>query len=387
MERRRLFSDNAVVTTRRKLFSNEDGTSANKGRRLFSEEENTNKIPDEVGKEIIVCSDCGKSYYYDGSTTNLVCPNCGGLRFNYAEEITANKEPNDAPPAAIESPIDKVFSEKRRQLFSDDLEKSKFPETGVCGKLPLADESSLTTETHTEDKTLYICLDCNYQFAADEKSPSNVVCPKCGGTRVELTSTQPITTIGPDTTNSEEIDEYLRDNKGNVVDKSKVFSDMTERGILDSLGGVQGLINSGYVTEVSESEIKFSDIADLQYKLFSELVTSVSKEFSINPIQDKESAIESLSGRFSERCMSALKKASRFEEHQLETVNFSDKDYINDSGIANDLSAEYGGTSLKIKDFMNLLSSEYPDAPDNIVDLLVNDKVIKITGSQVEIKK
>ena len=36
---------------------------------------------------------------------------------------------------------------------------------------------------------------------------------------------------------------------------------------------------------------------------------------------------------------------------------------------------------------MNLLSTEYPDAPDHILDLLVNDKVIKITGSQVEIRK
>ena len=42
---------------------------------------------------------------------------------------------------------------------------------------------------------------------------------------------------------------------------------------------------------------------------------------------------------------------------------------------------------MKLKDFMNLLSTEYPDAPDHILDLLVNDKVIKITGSQVEIRK
>jgi hypothetical protein len=47
--------------------------------------------------------------------------------------------------------------------------------------------------------------------------------------------------------------------------------------------------------------VKFSDVAGLQYKLFSELVISVSKEFSVTPIQNKESAIESLSGRLSEK--------------------------------------------------------------------------------------
>ena len=386
MERRKLFSDNAVATTRRKLFSTEVATAQQpKRRKLFSEEENTNLIRGEEGKEIIVCSDCGKAYYYDGTTTNLICPNCGGMRFNYASEITANKEPNDAPPAAIENPIDKVFSEKRVQLFSNDLEKSEFSKTGICGELPQADKSSLTTETHTENKTLYTCSDCGHQFAADEKSSANVVCPKCGGTRVELSS-QLTDVIGSDE-DSDNIDEYLKESKGKQFSTDEVDSELIKRGIYSDLGGVQGLINAGYVTEVNDSEVKFSDLADLQHKLFSELVTSVTKEFSINPIQDKESAIESLSGRLSERCMSALKKASRYEEHQLEAVNFSDKDYINDSGIANDLSAEYGGSSLKLKDFMNLLSSEYPDAPDNIVDLLVNDKVIKITGSQVEIKK
>jgi hypothetical protein len=186
---------------------------------------------------------------------------------------------------------------------------------------------------------------------------------------------------------SDEIGEYLEENKGKTLKKDIVDNELSERGFSDRIGGVQGLIDAGYVTEQEGNMVKFSDVAGLQYKLFSELVISVSKEFSVTPIQNKESAIESLSGRLSEKCMSALKKANKIEEHKLETVNFSDKDYINDSGIENDLSAEYGGTSMKLKDFMNLLSTEYPDAPDHILDLLVNDKVIKITGSQVEIRK
>jgi hypothetical protein len=34
-----------------------------------------------------------------------------------------------------------------------------------------------------------------------------------------------------------------------------------------------------------------------------------------------------------------------------------------------------------------MLSEEYPDAPDDIIDLLTDDKVIKINGSNVMINK
>lgn len=386
MERRKLFSENsAVVTTRRKLFSNEEVKSATVEKseeKKFSSNPNSNFIPNETGKSIIICSDCGKAYYYDGSTTNLICPNCGGLRFNYVDQVLDLEEKTEG-----ETAVDKVFSEKRRQLFSNDSDKSKFTDTGICSELPKESQSSLTNETHTEDKTLYVCSDCDYEFAAEEDTTSNVICPKCGGSRVQLNSQVVDDIHMEDEPKSDEIGEYLEENKGKTLEKDIVDNELSERGFSDRIGGVQGLIDAGYVTEQEGNMVKFSDVAGLQYKLFSELVISVSKEFSVTPIQNKESAIESLSGRLSEKCMSALKKANKIEEHKLETVNFSDKDYINDSGIENDLSAEYGGTSMKLKDFMNLLSTEYPDAPDHILDLLVNDKVIKITGSQVEIRK
>jgi hypothetical protein len=150
-------------------------------------------------------------------------------------------------------------------------------------------------------------------------------------------------------------------------------------------GDIKLFSDTGYANVNNDGSYTFNENALADRRLFSKIVISVVKEFDIDPNMSREMAINSLSERMPEKSIMLLKRAGGYETP--ESVNFSAKDFITDSGIANDLSTEYGGTSLPLKSFMSILSEEYPDAPDNIIDLLVEDKVIKINGSNVQISK
>ena len=47
----------------------------------------------------------------------------------------------------------------------------------------------------------------------------------------------------------------------------------------------------------------------------------------------------------------------------------------------------HGGETMGIREFLKFLDEQYNDAPEDILDKLVSDNVIKISGSQVEILK
>ena len=99
--RRKLFSEDNII--RRKLFSNNEPTR----RKLFSDE--TKPLPEIEGK-VVKCMDCGQTYKYDGSDLHIICTRCGSDRFEFLENIS---NPDEITPGDL-NPIDKVFSEKRR---------------------------------------------------------------------------------------------------------------------------------------------------------------------------------------------------------------------------------------------------------------------------------
>jgi DNA-directed RNA polymerase subunit RPC12/RpoP len=373
--RRKLFSEDKRTTTRRRLFSNDEIQVSQIDNSIQEESKaGDNIIPNDPGVRTVICADCKHSFQYDGSDLHIVCPNCGGDRFELVNELSNECVKDNAE----ENAVNKVFSEKRRRLFSN--ESSLTNETGPdpsLVELPESQESSLTTISDECDiNTRYKCPDCGKVFSDESKTQSGVTCPECGGDRVER-----IDVLGED--QDSKLDDLLSEYEGKSVDGDELFTIMSERGIDER---PKDLIDAGYAT-LEGDQINFSEYSSAQRKLFSKLIISVTKEFDVDPtIQDKESTIESLSGRLPGKSIMILKKAHMINP-EPEVVNFSNKDFINDSGIANDLSAEYGGTSMKLKDFMNMLSEEYPDAPDDIIDLLTDDKVIKINGSNVMINK
>lgn len=356
--RRKLFNDKSVVGSRRKLFSNYKPTR----RKLFSDECECNE------DKIVKCMDCGKEYKYSGSDLHLICTRCGSDRFEFVDNITSS----DVVESGKENPIDRAFSEKRRKLFND--EKS----------------SSLTSLNPGPEKELqkFKCPDCGTVFDSEEQYVDYATCPNCGGNRcrkiVDSDSCDCEENNFSDAESDKELDELLSKYKGKSVNEGDLEAELHALGIYDEVGGVKGLVDSGYATE-DDGQVMFSDIADCQRRLFSKLVISVTKEFDIDPICNRESVIDSLADKFPGKPIMILKKNRSSVMPEISA--FSDKSYLKDSGIESDIRVEYGGQSMSLKDFMNLLNEEYPDAPEDIVDLLESSNIIKINGGKVLISK
>ena len=364
--RRKLFSESNV--TRRKLFSGDIPTR----RKLFSDE--TKPLPETEGK-VVKCMDCGQTYKYDGSDLHVICTRCGSDRFEFLENIS---NPDEITPGDL-NPIDKVFSEKRRKLFCND-------------------GGTLTHDVPgpEKDEVTFACPDCGTTFKSQEQYVDAAVCPNCGGRRCRVVgndvggvSNEEGQSVEEENAFSDltddELDEVLSRYKGRLVDEEELNAELHALGVYDEVGGVNGLVDSGYAKWDKDGQLMFSEVADFQRKLFSKLVISVTKELDINPIINRESAIDSLAEKFPGKPIMILKRAQ--SSIAPEVTSFSDKSYLKDSGIESDIKVGYGGQTMTIKDFMNLLNEEYPDAPEEIIDLLESSKAIKVNGGKVLISK
>jgi hypothetical protein len=121
--------------------------------------------------------------------------------------------------------------------------------------------------------------------------------------------------------------------------------------------------------------------------MFSEIVISVTKEMHLVPAENKvEELIDELEGHnnLGPKGIILVKKAHGLVPRGEVVRSFSDN-YLEDSGLASDLKLEWGGKRMALKEFMDILNTQYNDAPDDILDRLVDSGIIKITGSQVEI--
>lgn len=354
--RRKLFSDGLKV--RRKLFSNSIDKPTR--RKLFSDEEcNCNE-------KVVKCMDCGEEYRYSGSDLHLICTRCGSDRFEFTDNISTS----DVVKSPVsKNPLDKAFSEKRRKLFSDETSNSV---------------TNLNPGPYNDPKK-FRCPDCGTEFYSDEQYVDYAVCPNCGGNRCRIINDSDSCDCEDNFAESEGLDELLSRYKGKSVKESEVENDLQSLGIYEKVGGVKGLVDKGYAKEDGLGTLMFSEIADVQSRLFSKLVISVTKEFDIDPICNKDSVIDSLEDKFPGKPIMILKKSRSSMNPEIST--FSDKSYLKDSGIDSDLRVEYGGQSMPLKEFMKLLNDEYPDAPEDIIDLLESSNTIKINGGKVLISK
>lgn len=327
MERRKLFSN--AVKTRRKLFSD---------------------VPAEIAPVVLVCQDCGYNLETNGTTTNAICPNCGGRRFNNKAEITVHTED-------IEVPETKTYS--RRKLFSSltEIHPNKLGEGFALNLGPTND---------------YRCSDCGFEFQDPAETPSGTRCPNCGGNRVLRLNSE----YAGQCEFSDKTDEFLKEFSGQVLDYEVLQKTFTE-------SEISQMINEGYATETEKGQVSFSDVAYSQRKLFSELVISVSKELGLEPVSSKEGLIERLldCGRLPDKSVILIKRAHGIIPSE------DDSNYLVDSGISKDLRLLHGGETMGIRDFLKLLDEQYNDAPEDILDSLVSNNVIKISGSQVEVLK
>jgi DNA-directed RNA polymerase subunit RPC12/RpoP len=304
---------------------------------------------------------------------------------------------------------------ERRKLFGDEVvaKRSLFSSKATTSRRKLFCSAASSTPR------VIVCLDCGHEITVDGTTEKEF-CPNCGGTRFEvkgvnsgrrsffaIDKTQPKSSESgqEDSTKSEKgsecqecgsmeigkpdaTDEILKEFSGKSISEEDLQKLFTERGVSES---VESLINSGYASLNDEGMVCFSENADFARRMFSEIVISVTKELHLVPAENKvEELVDELEGHnnISPKGIVILKKAHGLiprNSGSIKSFSESAESYLEDSGLASDLKLEWGGKKMSLKEFMDILNTQYNDAPDDILDVLVDSGIIRISGSQVEI--
>lgn len=231
---------------------------------------------------------------------------------------------------------------------------------------------------------ILVCLDCGHEIHTTGVT-TDMVCPNCGSSNrfaVKDEICGELRVAQSEDSHQDATDELLKEFSGKTISQEGLQKLFTERGVSES---IDSLVNSGYASLNDEGQVCFSERPDLTRKFFSELVISVTKELHLIPTENKvEELIHCLEerGNISPKGIVLVKKAHRIPDQSEFSETAS---YIKDSGIANDLKLEYSGKTMPLKDFMDILNTQYNDAPDDLLDKLVETGIVKIMGSQVEI--
>lgn len=315
---------------RRKLFSASKSTAGITRRKLFSGNEGgASQNVFEGGKEIkrIQCRDCGFIIETAAVTTDIVCPKCGGKnRFNV---LSLNSTPA-VNPEAVEVKVKKIEE--------------------VTGQKPTPEQLKEASKSFTERRSLF----GDGEFQKEFSEPTD------------------------------DFEQNLKTYSGKILGEEevqKIFSCTPDE-----------LEEKGFAKIDEETgNVKINDSAFLCSKLFSKLIVSVTKVLDLPPIdKPKEDIIEELREKqaIPEKGIILIKKAHRIPiEASFSEGSEESESWLRDSGIIGDLRLEFGGSSMGIKEFTKLLDERYDDAPENIIDILIQRGVIKIQGNQVDILK
>lgn len=314
---------------RRKLFSASNSTAGVTRRKLFSGNEGgASQNVFEGGKELkrVQCRDCGFIMETAAATTDLVCPKCGSKnRFN-----TLSLNPTSAVnPEAVKVEVKKIEE--------------------VTGEKPTPEQLKEASKSFTERKSLF----GDGEFQKEFSEPTN------------------------------DFEEKLKQYSGKTLGEKevqKIFSCTPEE-----------LEEKGFAKVDDLGNAKVDENAFLYSKLFSKLIISVTKVLDLPSIdKPKEDIISELEGReaLPPKGIILIKKAHRIPVEASFSENSEEAEsWLKDSGIIGDLRLEFGGSSMGIKEFTKLLDERYDDAPENIIDILIQKGVIKIQGNQVDILK
>ena len=291
-----------------------------------------------------------------------------------------------------------MTTERRRKLFSS---------TPVRRKL-FSDNSPI--ETNKQPRTV-ICMDCGYVTTTD-KTTTHLYCPKCGGHRFgiinKMTNPQLIQEKAAKRRSLFEANVEAVNDSGEGSDEQKEFSepsdefekkiktysgktlsgDEVNKLFSDTGNDVMDLVQKGFAEVTDDDKVKIYDSAYLQSKLFSKLIISVTKILDLDPIDKPKSEVIDMLAEKS--CMEPKSVVLIKKAHSISPVirenGFSETDeWIKDSGIQNDLHLEFGGSQMDLAKFKDILSERYEDAPEDIIDKLKQNDIIKVYGDQVEV--
>lgn len=297
---------------------------------------------------------------------------------------------------------------ERRKLFSSSVSTRRKLFSGL-------NEGGVTAVEETKKLQ---CKDCGY-IIETVATTTDMLCPKCGAVnRFNVLELTPSPKNTPEAVqveekkikevenktfsrrslfgdNNEAFQKEFSEPSNKLEEKLKEFSGKTlEESEIEKTFGIstEDLIEKGFASIDENNKITIPETAFLQSKLFSKLIISVTKVLNLDPVESKEDVIDMLESKESldPKGIMLIKKAHSLPVVEKE-IEFSsteeNEDWIKDSGIISDLKIEFGNSAMGIKEFTKILEERYNDAPDNIIDILIDKGVIKIQGNQVDIMK
>ena len=253
----------------------------------------------------------------------------------------------------------KLYLEKKKEVKMERIKLFSKPEIERV-KLFSSNRVKLFAEPELQITKEVICMDCGFKMETTSTT-TNLICPKCGGSRFEVEKEF----SGEDL--DIEFQKYFSTPENDLEEKLKKYS--------------------GNYIESGESNVKIDENAYLFSKLFSSISITITKELDLDPAIvcnskcNKESIINRLedSENMSPKCIMLIKKAHNISNEE------KDREWVVDSGIVNDLGAEFNGQTREMPDFKTILETRYPDAPENIVEILKNSGAINIEDGKVRI--
>lgn len=259
---------------------------------------------------------------------------------------------------------------ERRKLFSADV--PPMPRRKL-----FSTEEEHKEHEHSEGVDI-ICSDCGYNMKTT--GTTNMICPKCGSTRFNVPNRKSLF--------ESDFQEDLNKAKTPLEKKLKEFSgkeiskDLFEKEFSD-ICTLDDLKERGYA-KTEDGGVKFSDTAFLESRIFSKIIISVTKEFDLVPDimmgGDKSEYIDNLDA--TPKCIAILKKV-----HGIKPEGAA-SGWLEDSGVLNDLPAEFGNSKMPKSKFEEIIETRYPDAPEDIMEKLKAHGIIESDGSDntIEIK-
>lgn len=224
----------------------------------------------------------------------------------------------------------------------------------------------------------YICKDCG-TVVTSASNGVHLLCPNCGGKRFDVKLFKSV-----DRKNIFEspYEKNLKEFGGKTISKNtfeKTFSTKAD-----------DMIEKRFATVDGDSVSISKDAYGIE-KLFSKLTISVTKTLELDSDImggcNKESVIDQLP--LPKKSIILIRKAHGIPEEPIQHI-FSENEgceenWIEDSSIIPDLQNEYNNQSFGIMQFVNILKNRYPDAPEDILDILANKGVIRIENNKITI--
>lgn len=272
----------------------------------------------------------------------------------------------------------KLYLEKKKEVKMERIKLFSKPEVGRVKLFSSSNRVKLFAEPELQITKEVICMDCGFKMETTSTT-TNLICPKCGGSRFEVEKEF----SGEDL--DIEFQKYFSTPENDLEEKLKKYSGktLTKKEYERQFSG----LDLGNYIESGESNVKIDENAYLFSKLFSSISITITKELDLDPAIvcnskcNKESIINRLedSENMSPKCIMLIKKAHNISNEE------KDREWVVDSGIVNDLGAEFNGQTREMPDFKTILETRYPDAPENIVEILKNSGAINIEDGKVRI--